>query len=62
MPNNTLLAKIAGWLQFALAAIGTAATTGLPHGALGWLGLLGSLATAIGVHNASNSPGVKPTA
>lgn len=60
MPNNTLLAKLAGWLQFALAAVGTAATTGLPSGALGWLTLIGSLASAIGIHAASNSPGVTP--
>lgn len=55
--NNSLLAKIAGWGQFALNALTQVATTGLPTGVFGWVGLGASLLMAIGTHAASNTGG-----
>lgn len=56
---NSNLAKIFGWGQFGLQVVGTAVQQGLPHGLFGWLGLVTSLLTAVGVHAASATDGVK---
>jgi hypothetical protein len=50
-------AKIFGWAQFLLAILNQATQGGLPHGAGGWIGLIGSLAAAVGIHAASNTSG-----
>jgi hypothetical protein len=57
---SSILAKILGWAQFGISAVaqGTQAS-GLPHGAFGWLTLLGSLATAVALHHASSTDGSK---
>lgn len=57
--NNTHLGKIFGWGQFALNTLGQLFTNGIPTNALGWLSLLGSLATAVGLHAASSTDGQK---
>lgn len=52
---NSLLAKILGWVNFGANAAGQViGNGGLPHGILGWFGLIGSLAAAVGIHAASN--------
>lgn len=60
--NLSVIGKITGWGQFALQLLGQVATTGLPTGAFGWLGLLTSLATAVGIHAASSTDGTPPAA
>lgn len=57
--NSALVGKVMGWGQFALQCFQQVATNGIPHGAIGWLGTLGSLAMAIGVHAASSTDGAK---
>lgn len=52
-------AKIAGWAQFALQSLGQVAQGGAPHGALSWIGLIGSLVTAVAIHGASSTDGGK---
>jgi hypothetical protein len=52
-----LIGKIFGWAQFLLQVLAQATQGGLPHGAGGWIGLIGSLAAAIGIHAASNTDG-----
>lgn len=59
MPPNSNIAKIFGWGQFGLNTVGTLIGNGLPHGAFGWLGILTSLLTAVGVHAASTTDGTK---
>lgn len=56
--SRSLFAKIFGWAQFAFTTAGHTLGNGavLPHG-LGWLSLVGSLATAVAVHSASNTGG-----
>jgi hypothetical protein len=56
---NSILAKILGWGQFGLSVLGQVATSGAPHGAFGWLGLAGSLLTAVALHASSNTDGTK---
>jgi hypothetical protein len=54
------IAKIFGWSQFALNIVGNAISTqGAPHGAAGWLSLIGSLILAGGIHAASSTDGSK---
>lgn len=58
--NKSLFAKIFGWAQFGLQTVGQVATSGsVPHGWVGWLTTLASLATAVAVHGASNTGGSK---
>jgi len=56
-------AKIFGWSQFALQLLptisNTFATAGTPHGAINWIGFIGSLGSAIAIHAASNTDGSK---
>lgn len=54
-----ITAKIFGWAQFALITIGELFAHGLPTSVAGWVTLLGSLTTAIGVHAASSTDGAK---
>lgn len=57
--NATNTGKIFGWAQFGLQVLGTVFAGGLPTGIVGWAGLLGSLATAVGVHAASSTDGTQ---
>lgn len=57
--NSANSAKIFGWLQFILNLAGNVLAGGLPHTAVGVVGLAGSLLTAVGVHAASNTDGSK---
>lgn len=57
--NNAQLGKIFGWGQFIFSTLGGALSHGLPSDIGGWIGLLGSLAAAIGIHSASNTDGIK---
>lgn len=59
MVKTHTLAKILGWFQFLATTAGTVLKDGVPHGAGGWLGLLGSLGMAIGIHAASSTDGTK---
>ncbi len=52
-----VLAKVFGWAQFILQLVNQAAHGGLPHGPGGWIGLIGSLAAAVGIHAASSTSG-----
>jgi hypothetical protein len=54
-----LIGKILGWGQFLFQVLGQVFAGGLPHGTVGWLGLAGSLATAVGLHAASSTDGAK---
>lgn len=53
----SVVAKIFGWVQFGLQAVGQVATAGMPHGVFSWIALLGSLATAVAVHGAAKTDG-----
>lgn len=53
--NSGLFAKIAGWLSFAMAGLNQVQQSGTPHGWAGWLTIIGSLAAAVGIHQASNA-------
>lgn len=57
--NNALLAKIAGWGQLVQNGVGQIAAGGLPTTALGWISLIGSVMTAVGIHAAAKTDGVK---
>jgi len=57
--NASLVGKVTGWGQFALQLFSQVAAVGLPHNAIGWVGLAGSLAMAVGMHAASSTDGVK---
>jgi hypothetical protein len=57
---NGILAKVGGWAQFLLQLTAQVTQGGLPHGAFGWITLLGSLAAAIGIHASSNVGQVQP--
>lgn len=48
-----------GWGQFGLQLFGQVASQGLPHSAIGWVGLVGSLAMAVGMHAAASTDGLK---
>lgn len=51
-----VLAKIMGWFQFGTQALGQVVSSGqTPHGVLQWVILGSSLATAVGIHAASNT-------
>jgi hypothetical protein len=52
-----LVAKVFGWAQFLLTVLAQATQGGVPHSAGGWIGLIGSLAAAVGIHAASNTAG-----
>ena len=56
---NSVWAKIAGWLQFALQAGNQVTTAGSPHGWAAWLTTLASLAAAVGIHAAASTDGTK---
>jgi hypothetical protein len=58
-PSTSLFAKIMGWGQFALNAIGQIGTTGIPTTIFGWVSLAASLAMAVGTHAAASTDGVK---
>lgn len=57
--NASLVGKVTGWGQFGLQLFSQVAATGLPHNAVGWVALAGSLAMAIGMHAASSTDGSK---
>jgi len=57
--TNSFWGKLFGWVQFGLQVLGNVAQGGAPHGVFGWIGLVGSLATAVAVHNASSTDGQK---
>jgi len=57
--TNTTLGKVLGWGQFAFNILGQLLGGGVPTTAPGWLGLLGSLAAAVGIHAASSTDGAK---
>lgn len=54
-----LWAKIGGWAQFALQLLGQVSSGQMPHGAMGWIGLAGSLLAAVGIHGAASTDGTK---
>lgn len=55
-----IFAKIAGWSQFALQLLGAfGSQAGQVHGWQGWLALIGSGVTAVAVHGAASTDGVK---
>jgi len=56
---NSTVAKVAGWLQFAGQFFSQVASSGLPHNAVGWAGLAGSLLLAVGMHAAGTTDGSK---
>jgi len=56
--TSTTIAKVAGWGQFVFQLLGQVlGAGGIPTSPLGWLGLVGSLAAAVGIHAAAVSPG-----
>lgn len=57
--NNAQLGKIFGWGQFVLQTVAQVIANGIPTGPLGWIGLIGSLATAVGIHAAAKTDGSK---
>lgn len=57
--TNALIAKALGWLQFAATTLGSVFVHGIPVGIGGWLGVVGSLAAAVGIHAASSTDGSK---
>lgn len=57
--NTSLIGKIMGWGQFALNALGTIATAGIPATPMGWVSILASLAMAVGTHAAASTDGAK---
>lgn len=57
--NNAIVSKLFGWSQFIATALATVFSNGLPTNTIGWVSVLGSLATAIGVHAASSTDGAK---
>jgi len=57
--TNQLLGKVLGWGQFVFQIAGQLFGAGVPTNATGWLGLLGSLAAAVGIHAASSTDGTK---
>lgn len=56
---NAQLAKSLGWLQFAVSTLASVFEHGIPTSPLGWLGILGTLATAGAVHAAASTDGSK---
>lgn len=56
---NANLAKIFGWAQFGLTTVSQVLSTGVPHNAQGWVGMLGSLLMAVGIHAAGSTDGAK---
>jgi len=58
--QSHVLAKIMGWLQFGMGALGQVTQSGgTPHGWAAWLTMLASLGAAIGIHASSNTDGTK---
>lgn len=55
--NASLLAKIAGWAQFLTQIVTQVSTVGVPQGIGGWAAVIIGLASAIGIHAASNTGG-----
>jgi hypothetical protein len=55
---NSILGKILGWGQFALAGV-SSIQQAAPHTVTSWLTLAGSLLTAVALHGASSTDGVK---
>jgi len=51
---NGVLGKIGGWAAFGLSLLAGIGANGSPHGWAGWVALIGTLASAIGIHAASN--------
>jgi hypothetical protein len=51
--------KIVGWGQFLFQVLGSVFGGGIPTTVVGWLGLAGSLATAVGIHAAASTDGAK---
>ena len=51
---NGVLGKIGGWAAFGLSLLAGIGANGTPHGWAGWVALIGTLASAIGIHAASN--------
>ena len=57
---NATWAKAFGWLQFLATSVPQViASGGVPHGATGWFGILGSLLMAGGIHAAASTDGQK---
>lgn len=56
-------AKLAGWMQFGVQLFSQVAPMltgpGSPHGAFNWISLGASLLTAVAVHGAASTDGVK---
>lgn len=57
--TSAVVGKVLGWGQFAFQLLGQLFAGGIPTTPVGWLGLAGSLATAIGLHAASSTDGAK---
>lgn len=57
--QSATVGKILGWGQFLFQVLGSAFGAGIPTTVVGWLGLAGSLATAVGIHAASSTDGAK---
>lgn len=56
---NATWAKAFGWLQFLATTVPQVVSSGVPHTAQGWFGILGSLLMAGGIHAASTTDGSK---
>lgn len=56
---NATWAKAFGWLQFLVTTVPQAVSSGIPHNAQGWFGILGSLLMAGGIHAAATTDGSK---
>lgn len=57
--NNAQMAKIFGWAQFGIQTAGQVLGAGIPTTVMGWVALIGSLLTAVGVHTAASTDGAK---
>lgn len=57
--TSSAVGKYLGWGQFVLQALASVFEHGVPTTPFAWLGLLGSFATAIGLHAASSTDGSK---
>lgn len=57
--KTSTVAKIFGWFQFGMQAVAQVAQNGAPHGWGAWVVMIGSLATAVGLHAAAGTDGSK---